>query len=447
MTRSNGLSNTLVVADLERYVLGAALLDHEPCSQVVMRLKPEYMADAKNKHGAILATITKLYNDGETVNVFNVAQAGPHDHNYLNVLTSCVGSTLTSNIERYNLVIIERWMARETIRAAQITIGQLKDGDDIFDVMDAHQSRLSSFMFGDTSGTHIKYGVDKALETVKNWRKGISSDLCPTGIYGLDRLIGGYPIGELTTVAGMTGSGKTAFISQVIKTLAKILRKKTDAVLVFSAEMSHEQLVHRMASSEAGVDLRDLRRGKATAGQYDTYDATLKELAYLNLHIDDAPAPTFGHITARCQQLQAQYGLAFVGVDYDEKINTEGHSEELRVSAIAQGLKNLAKRFYVPVVTLSQYSRAATHTSSPSDDWLRYSGKKEHESAVILHWFYPAHWVQRGMEPATVYGYDQCGEKNGFLICTKNRFGRNGKVPLEFEPEFTRFIDHNEPML
>src|SRR5690606_3888283 len=118
-------------------------------------------------------------------------------------------------------------------------------------------------------------------------------------------------------------------------------------------------------------------------------------LAGLLIHIDDDPAPTFSRIAARCQQVQVTDGLAFVAIDYDEKIDSEGDTEELRVSAIAQGAKNLAKRFGVPVVSLSQYSKAAENSYGiPQDSWLRYSGKKLQESALVLHWYWPGFWIE-----------------------------------------------------
>jgi len=450
MNNTNGHIDTfsaVTAIDLERQVLGSAMLDETACAQLVQHLEPAHMADTKNKHHKILATIHRLFSEGTQVNAYSVSQAGDFDHKYLITLIKEVGSTV--NVIPYSLIIKERWMARAAKRLFRKGDGRIDGGDDIFDILDDTQRELSSFALGHTGETHIRHAVELALKRTADWEEGNVTDFCPTGFYSLDGVIGGYPIGELTTLAALTGAGKTSLLTQIIKTLAKVQANKdgenAKAVLLFSAEMNKEQIAHKLASNEAGIDLYDLRNKDVDPQTYRKYSVILGKLCELNLHIDDEPAPTFSHISARCQQLQAQYGLAFVGVDYDEKIDTEGDSEELRVAAIAKGLKNLAKRFMVPVVTLSQYSRNASYKEAPSDDWLRYSGKKQHESALILHWFYPAYWIKKGVQPEKIARYHECGDDAGYLICTKNRFGKTGKVKLQFQQEFTRFVDHRDP--
>ena len=436
---------SLTAIDLERQVLGAALIDNTACALLVQHLEPQHLADTKNRHPRILSTIHKLFREATPVNVDSVARTGDLDQQYLSLLIRDLSTT--SNVFPHALIIKERWMGRQAIRSAQRMESRIKGGDDIFDVLDDHQKEVSEFVLGHSGDTHIRQSVNTAVQRSYDWEKGKSTDYCPTGFYNLDGVIGGYPIGELTTLAAHTGAGKTSIITQVVKSLAKIQAKKggNEAVLIFSAEMNSEQIAHKLASNEAGIDLYDLRRQSVSKEIYDKYRSTLNDLLNLNIHIDDIPTPSLSHITARCQQLQAQYGLMFACVDYDERIDTEGDTEELRVSAIARGLKDIAKRFMIPIVALSQYSRAAGYSESPSDDWLRYSGKKAHESAVILHWFYPAYWVQKGVAPEKVAKYDVCGDDSGYIICTKNRFGKTGKIKLEFQRHFTRFIDHGDP--
>src|SRR5690606_2088262 len=160
----------------------------------------------------------------------------------------------------------------------------------------------------------------------------------------------------------------------VIRALALAERSKPAPapVIVFSAEMSREQIAHRAAAGLARVNLRDLRGGHADEAAYDRFHHALGVIAGLESHVDDEPPPTFAHIAARLQQLRqtarkAEGRIALVAVDYDEKIDAEGESEELRVSAIARGLKDLAKRFAAPVLALSQYSRKANHREAPSN--------------------------------------------------------------------------------
>lgn len=448
-------SEHLQAAELERQVLGAALLDATACTQAVQLLDPEYMADARHGHGAILETIHRLFSEGVPVNPHSVAQAGGHDPAYLMLLTTEVADL--ANVEHYARIVTERWIARSSEQATRRFQARIRSGDDVFQSLEDLQHDLSGFVLGRSSDTHIRHAVEEALARTAEWEAGEVTDYCPTGFYSLDVAIGGYPIGELTTMAAMTGAGKTSLLVQILKSLALWQSKKREpkAVLMFSAEMSREQIAHRAASNHAGVNLRDLRMGKATEEERQRYSEMLGWLATLPIHIDDDPAPTFSHIAARCQQVAMTDGLAFVGVDYDEKITSEGETEELRVSAIAKGLKNVAKRFQVPVAALSQYSRAANPHEFPTDDWLRYSGKKEHESALILHWVYPQYWVKKGVPPMkkvrggdevpNIAGYNPLHPERGYLMCTKNRFGATGRVDLEFQEQYTRFIDIRDP--
>ena len=141
--------------------------------------------------------------------------------------------------------------------------------------------------------------------------------------------------------------------------------------------------------------------------------------------------------------MQAKEGLGAIFIDYDERVDAEGDSEELRVGAVAKGLKRIAKVLGVPVICISQYSRQAGKPSWPDDSWLRYSGKKEQEAALILHWYWPHFWTKKGYSPDNIPMYRS--EKHGYLIVSKNRFGNTGHVDLMFEPSQARFSDPREP--
>lgn len=433
-------------ARAERLVLGAALLDPIACAQAVEHLRPEHFGDVRGRHAEMFRFIVDLFRRDLPVNAFSLADAG-FDLTYLSGLVSDVGTT--ANTVAHAMKVRSAYMARESERVMRQAIGVLTEGStEVQDVISDVQAQLSGLSLGTFEGTHISEAVQEARRRVQEWYNGEATDYVPTGFYSLDEKIGGYPIGELTTLAAHTGAGKTSLLVQIVRTLALIEANKVKprALLIFSAEMSREQIVHRAASALAGVNIRALRARMASDHDYVRYEQALARLSGLPIHIDQTPSPTFAHIGARCQQLAQTQGLAFVGVDYDEKIHTEGPTEELRVSAIAQGLKNLAKRFAVAVVALSQYSREAQKEyGMPSDRFLRYSGKKEHESAVILHWYYPGYWVDKGVNPGSVPDYDPHDPRRGWLLCTKNRFGATGKASLLFEPEYTRFIDTNEP--
>ena len=449
--RAPAKTEELSAPELEREVLGRALLDEKACAMAVQLLSKKHFWDRTHDHHLIFEAMVKLFSQGDPVNMSTVAQAADVDGLYVTELTTSVAST--ANVEHNARIIWQHWMGRE-LRRVCLGAAKAVGSHDAFEVLHGVQERLSGFVLGQSTDTHISEAVAKALERSEDWREGIQSDYTPTGFYSLDRSIGGYPKGELTTLAAHTGAGKTSLIVQIAKTLSKVQKKREtpEAVLFFSAEMNREQIAQRAASNEAQVNLRDLRSGAAPDEDYDTYDEALGRIAAMPFHVDDTPAPTFDHIKARCQQVKAQDGLSFVCVDYDEKIDSQGQTEELRVSAIAKGLKNLAKRFEVPVIALSQYSRGAYgNYDFPEDRHLRYSGKKEQESAVILHWHWPQYWVDKGVEPTNkqgetqIAGYRADKPERGYLLCTKNRFGPTGIVPLDFHPQHTRFVDFKDP--
>jgi replicative DNA helicase len=429
---------------IEREVLGAALVDDQACAELMQHGRPELFAERQHEHAAIYETIERLFSQGDPVDLTTVTQAG-HDPTYLSDLSAAVG--VTTNVEYQCRILQEKWMIREGMQVLQGAARYLSDDGDPFDTFAGVQERLTRLTLGSESNTHIEHAVEDAIQRAEEWREGIVTDLVPTGFPGLDRLIGGLPVGELTTMAAQTGAGKTSLIVQMIRTLARAWYEQDTAVLMMSAEMTGEQVAHRAASSAASINLRDLRGGSATESQYDTYTRTLGELAALNLHVDDTAAPTLSRIRAQCQRLAAQGELGFVAVDYDEKISHESRSEEQRVAAIAKGLKSIAKQFGVPVVALSQYSRAASdNTGSPKDSWLRYSGKKEQESALILHWYWPAYWVRKGKPPEAIEQFSRERPNRGYIYATKNRLGGGtGSIPLYFEPKYTRFRDPADP--
>lgn len=433
--------------ELEREVLGACMMDEVACAQAIQLLDPGHFYD--RRHRATFETIQRLFSEGTPVNLVTVTQHTKDlSASYATDLLDAVAST--ANVEHHSLIITEKWITREASRLLSGSARAMLHGErDVFDLLESLQHELSNLLVGRKRETHIRHAVEEAMQRLTEWREGEATDFAPSGFYSIDWKFGGYPVGELTTFAAQSGAGKTSFIAQSIaaQALREAMRDDPRAVLLFSCEMSAEQIAHRIASNWSRADLTVIRSGKASAEAYEVYSDNLVRLGTLPIHIDDEPAPTLSHIAARCQQVQLTDGLAFVAIDYDEKVDSEGDTEELRVSTIAQGAKNLAKRFRVPVVSLSQYSKEAeNYYGVPSDRWLRYSGKKLQESALVLHWYWPGFWVEnKGVNPERIADYDERQHERGFVICTKNRFGPAGKARLDFYPRTTTFLDPSEP--
>jgi len=435
---------------LERKVIGAAMVDDEACATAVQMLAdhPEAFADRQHRHRDAFETIVELFSRGDEVSLTSVSQESDADNNHLMTCTTEVGTA--QGVEYNAKVLLELWMKREATKTLRNAAGYLqRDEDaDIFETLEGLQRRLHKLRLGDQQDTHISGAMQTVIRRAEEWKEGVRSDTAPTGLYGLDGLIGGYPRGEVTTVAAQTGAGKTSLMIQVLRTLAKAFRENDDrgSVLLFSAEMNRDRIAERAAAAEARVNLRDLKQQDASEDDYAAFQTAAANIGELDFHVDDTASPTFSHIAARCQQIETRNGLSFIGVDYDEKIDVPGKQKQERVADIARGLKDLAKRFNVPVVALSQYSRKASGNAGiPRDDWLRMSGKKEQESAVILHWYWPGYFVEKGKDGDQLELYEPSEHNRGWMICTKNRYGERGRTKLYFEKECTRFIDPKDP--
>jgi replicative DNA helicase len=295
---------------------------------------------------------------------------------------------------------------------------------------------------------HVSEYVPGALQQLAEWEQGQDTSSVQTGIYTLDRVTGGLPVGELSLMAAVSGAGKTSFLLQVLRQVAARFLDKQEgqAVALFSIEMSARQVVQRIASGLAGTNLREIRSCTASDEMLTRHDRTLDKLKDWPLYIDESAYPTIDHIRQTCATLQAQHDLALIGVDYDEKVNVSERSEELRVGRIAKGLKVLAKETHSAVLSLSQYNSAPDAEARPGTDAdLRYSRKKHHESSLIMHWHWPKYFVNKGVNSGSVKGYEAHDPTRGRLTVSKNRFGPVGHVPLRFEEEHTRFVDINEP--
>lgn len=456
--------------DIEQAVLGAMLVDAQALTTAVSLLAPDQFYEPR--HGRIFDAAEELFASGRPVDLITLSEELKRRGHldgiggaYLTELTALVASA--ANVEYHARILAEKAMRRRLITTLTRVVGEAWDEtEDIFDLLDGAGRAVNDISFGvggARSDVHVRHAVASALVRVQDWRAGETTDFAPSGVWSLDRRNGGFPVSELTTLAAFSGMGKTALMGACVANVCngELARSQASGqppapAVVFSCEMTAEQLVHRMASQRTGLDLRHLRSGDATEAEFRAYETALGEIAALPLHVDDEPAPTFTHIAARLEQVRqtAPEGrFAVVAVDYDEKVDPNdphARTEELRVSAIARGLKNTAKRFACAVLALKQYKKVQNPWSRlPDDEWLRYSGKTEQESAMILHWVWPDYWVRKGLvseaDAATIAGYDPGNPDRGVLLVTKARFGTPGPIRLDFTPETVSFRDPAEP--
>ena len=291
-----------------------------------------------------------------------------------------------------------------------------------------------------------------------------------SGLFQLDQLLGGLHRSDLIILAGRPSMGKTALATNIAFNAAKAYReehgedgkpKAVDGAVVgfFSLEMSSEQLATRMLAEQAEVPSEKIRKGELISGDFDRVLSVSQELEHLNFFIDDTPALSIAALRTRARRLKRTHGLGLLVVDYLQLLNPSGKSRQenrvQEVSEITRGLKTLAKELDVPVLALSQLSRAVEQREDkrPQLSDLRESGSIEQDADVVMFVYREEYYLQRGEPTRRAEENDQrfnerhdawkqrCEQTYGKaeVIVAKQRHGPTGLVRLAFEGQYTKF--------
>jgi replicative DNA helicase len=293
----------------------------------------------------------------------------------------------------------------------------------------------------------------------------------PTGLRDLDNKTGGLHPSDLLIIAGRPGMGKTALATKIAFGAAKsVLRSAQEAdpnavpkggVALFSLEMSADQLATRLLAEESRISGDRIRRGEISQRDFDRFLEVSRELASLPLHIDDTPAISISALRTRCRRWQRTQGLELIVVDYLQLMRpaagTRPESRVLEISMITQGLKALAKELSVPVIALSQLSRAveSREDKRPQLSDLRESGSIEQDADVVMFVYRDEYYLmQRAPKELSFDNAEkfqgavdkwqkdmEMAHNKAELIIAKQRHGPTGTIKLFFEAEFTRFGD------
>ena len=296
----------------------------------------------------------------------------------------------------------------------------------------------------------MKLTIEMASNAYKN-EEGIVG--VPTGLRDIDDRLGGLHQSDLIIIAGRPSMGKTALATNIAFNAASKLQenKKKSTVAFFSLEMSSEQLSTRILAEQSRIKSNDIRRGKISDEQFDKFIETSKNISELPLFIDETPAISIAALSNRARRIKRIYGLDLIVVDYIQlmrAVNTkDGRVQE--ISEITQGLKALAKELAVPVLALSQLSRAVEQRDDkkPQLSDLRESGSIEQDADVVMFVYREAYYLERKEpRPATVEHAEWQAKMNEVsnlaeIIIGKQRHGPTGNVLLEFEAMFTKFRD------
>lgn len=426
--------------EAEVSVVGAMLLSKDAINVVTESLKTDdfYIEPHRMIYEAILALDTRNEpSDMVTVSEElkrqgNLEAAGGIE--YLANVTSSVAAV--SNTKYYCEIIKEKSTLRSLIDAADkiLAMGYSKEATAI-QVMESAEDSI--FRINEASNkkglVHLKEVlVESFKEMEKRANNPNSLTGVTTGFLDLDRKLSGLQKSDLVLLAARPSMGKTALMVNIATNAAEKAKAK---VAVFSLEMSKHQLTQRIISSYTHIDLSKIISGKLNDDEWTRVISAMPTISALDIEIDDTPGITPVELKAKCRRLKMERGLDLVVIDYLQLMEVGGNNEsrQQEISKISRGLKALAKDLEVPVVALSQLSRApemrADHRPILSD--LRESGAIEQDADVVMFLYRDEY-----------YNKEQSEEPNvGEVIIAKHRNGPTGTVKLVFRGEYTKFFD------
>jgi replicative DNA helicase len=427
--------------EAERSVLGAILLHND-----AFNLAAEVIDSAdffRDAHRRIFDKMVKLAERNDAIDLVTLkdelARSGEIDEvggpAYIAALVD--GVPRSTNVEHYARIIKEKSTLRHLIFSANKILSTAYEGAEEADVI-LDQAEHAIFAIADDNVrdgfVSLRELAQSSFETIERLhaRKELITGV-PTGFADLDEMTSGLQPSDLVIIAARPSMGKTSLALNI----AQHIGTKTDMTVgVFSLEMSKEQLFLRMLTAEARVDAHRLRGGFLGERDWGRLSQAIGSLSDSRIFIDDSPAIGILEMRAKCRRLAAEHGLHLVIVDYIQLMQSRGRFENrtLEVASISRAMKALAKELHVPVVVLSQLSRAPESRSDhrPQLSDLRESGALEQDADVVLFIYREDQYGDKSMPPAETQGVAE-------LIVGKQRNGPTGVVKLAFIREFTRF--------
>jgi len=479
-----GLSQRLPPSNLaaEQALLGALLSNNRAYDRVSEFLQAEHFADPV--HARIYSSIARRIEASQIADPVTLRAEFEHTGvleevggtAYLaQLLTAMVGII---NAKDYGQAIYDSWIRRQLIDIGETVVNQAfapeleLDGpkqielaeQSLFDLA-THGTSDTKMMGFSTALAHAIANAEKAFQ-----QQGHVSGLS-TGLRDLDKKTGGLHPSDLLILAGRPGMGKTALATKIAFGAAESMLANArvddpnavpkNSVVIFSLEMSAEQLANRLLSEESRVSSDRIRRGEIGERDFAKFVSVSKKLQHLPLFIDDTPAITLSALRTRCRRLQRTKGLGLIVIDYLQLMRPSAgvkfESRVLEISMITQGLKALAKELKVPVMALSQLSRAveSREDKRPQLSDLRESGSIEQDADAVMFVYRDEYYLQQRAPKQMAFDNEEkflnalekwqrdmeLVHNKAELLLEKQRHGPTGKIDLFFEGEFTRFAD------
>ena len=452
--------------EAEQALLGSILVNNDIIDEISTIVSSNIFYDPA--HVKIYEVIESLNNKGMIANPITLKNFFEKDNmlnevggtEYLVKLTRFSGSA--KQAIDYAKIIHEMYLRRELIQISDQlsadTLNANSQEQDAENIIESTEKSLFDLAErGSFSQSFLKF--NQALDqTIEMATLAMQSDQgivgVPTGLTDLDEKLGGLHKSDLVILAGRPSMGKTALATNIAYNAAQNLLKKQEksSIAFFSLEMSSEQLSTRILSEQAKIKSDDIRRGKVTEEEINRYIETSRNIYNLPLYIDETPAITIATLSNRARRIKRLFGLSLIVVDYIQLMRSSSKNNDNRVqeiSEITQGLKALAKELSVPVLALSQLSRAVEQRDDkqPQLSDLRESGSIEQDADAVMFVYREAYYLERKQPKLGSIEHAEWQSKmndvNGLadIILGKQRHGPTGTIKVEFEGIYTKFKD------
>jgi replicative DNA helicase len=450
------LRNAPYSEEAEKAVLSAMLLDHKAITTAVMNLKEQsFYID---KHRYLFNAILSIFNENNTVEFLSVINQLDKDKNleivskeYLLEVGNYVQTS--ANISYYVNIVKEKEQYRQLINICTDLVSQAYDeNEEVNTLLDRAESEI--FQLAETGQTrgymHIKSVLNRVMEKLEMLHER-KSDLTgvETGYPEMNKLLSGWQKSDLVIIAGRPAMGKTAFVLNIARNAAysfmneKPVEGKEDkfkmkGVAVFSLEMGMDQLVQRLITSEAMIDGGKIRTGSLQEQDWVKLATAVGKLFEMPIYIDDSPGLTLLELRAKARRLKAEKNIELIIIDYLQLMEVDGlENRQQEISKISRNLKLLAKELDVPILALSQLSRAleSRNDKRPQLSDLRESGSIEQDADIVMFVHRPEYYRIEQFDDGS------STENKAEIIVGKHRNGPVGDVRLEFIKNYGRFVE------
>ena len=431
--------------EAEQAVLASMLMNREAVVNVAdMLMKDDFY---QVQYGVIFEAMVELYHEGASIDMITLTErlkekGVPENVYSIEVMQELLNVVpVSTNAKKYAEIVKDRANMRRLIKMAETTANEcysLKDSSaNILSNVENQVLELSQSGGNGDDFTPIREVVDNVLRNIRKASKQQGNITgVPTGFLDLDDMLTGLHGSELILIAARPAMGKTAFVLNI----AEYVILKTDVpVAIFNFEMNKEQLVQRMIAMESQVNSQNIRTGNLQDDQWMKLYESSNIIGSTKLFIEDQSNVTIGDIRNKCRKLKQRHNVGLIIIDYLQLMSGNGRtdSRQQEVSEISRGLKVLAKELDVPIIALSQLSRAVEartdHRPMLSD--LRESGSIEQDADCVLFLYRDSYYASQNPDGAEV------DADTAECIVAKNRHGEPGTVPLGWDGEFTRFTN------